>query len=96
MFDQTSRYNDCDNVVFSDNSGRTINYKKRRFVPIIKNMTVLQTYLVTSSDRLDLIAAKTLGDPEQFWKICDLNNIMYPPELETVGKMLSIGFLTKS
>ncbi len=26
---------------------------------------------VQPEDRMDLVAARTLGDPEQFWRICD-------------------------
>ena len=32
-------------------------------------------------DRLDNIAARYLGDPEQFWRICDANGAMRPDEL---------------
>jgi hypothetical protein len=27
------------------------------------------------------LTARALGDPEQFWRICDANNAMYPPDL---------------
>ncbi len=36
---------------------------------------------VNDGDRLDLITAKTLGDPEQFWRVCDANNAMNPFDL---------------
>jgi hypothetical protein len=37
------------------------------------------------------IAAQYLGDPEQFWRICDGNRAMRPDELtETIGRRLRI------
>jgi nucleoid-associated protein YgaU len=36
---------------------------------------------VSAGDRLDRIAAKIGGDPEQYWRICDANNVMHPLEL---------------
>jgi hypothetical protein len=42
-------------------------------------------------DRLDLIAAKYLGDPLMFWLICDANGAIRPDELtETPGTVLNI------
>ena len=46
---------------------------------------------MTEGERLDNIAAQYLGDPEQFWRICDANGAMRPDELtETVGRRLRI------
>ena len=41
-------------------------------------------------DRLDNITAEYLGDPEQFWRICDANATLHPAELEEVGRRLRI------
>jgi nucleoid-associated protein YgaU len=38
---------------------------------------------VKQSDRLDLIAARTLGDPLLFWRIADANDAMNPFDLLT-------------
>jgi hypothetical protein len=47
--------------------------------------------VVFQGDRLDNIAALYLGDPEQFWRICDANAAMRPNELtETIGRRLRI------
>jgi hypothetical protein len=32
-------------------------------------------------ERLDNITARDLGDPEQFWRLCDANNAMHPDGL---------------
>jgi hypothetical protein len=42
-------------------------------------------------DRLDNLTAKYLGDPEQFWRLCDANNALQPEELtDTVGRRVRI------
>jgi hypothetical protein len=46
---------------------------------------------VVQDDRLDNITARYLGDPEQFWRVCDANNAMHPRELtEEIGRRLRI------
>lgn len=47
----------------------------------------------TQGDRLDNITARYLGDPEQFWLICDANNTMRPDDLTSeseIGRRLPI------
>jgi hypothetical protein len=44
-------------------------------------MILLQELKVNDGDRLDTISARVVGDPEQFWRICDANDIMHPLEL---------------
>ena len=41
----------------------------------------LVEHLVGQSDRLDNITALYLGDPTQFWRICDANLALNPDEL---------------
>ncbi|RPI88962.1 MAG: LysM domain-containing protein, partial [Planctomycetaceae bacterium] len=38
-------------------------------------------HLVTEGDRLDNITARYLGDPTQFWRVCDANLVLLPDEL---------------
>ena len=46
---------------------------------------------MTQGDRLDNITAQYLGDPEQFWRICDANNVLAPNELtDTLGRIIRI------
>ena len=80
MFDQSSRYANCENA-FMTIGDRKIMYKKRRFLPQTKDMNVIRQFKVVAGDRLDNISARVLGDPLQFWRICDANNVMNPLEL---------------
>jgi hypothetical protein len=66
-------------------------YLRRRFLPRGDEMPLLAEVTVVEGDRLDVITARTLGDPEQFWRICDANNAMSPFELTTqAGRMLRV------
>ena len=64
----------------------TLSGQKEEFLPQGDEMPVLQEVALVAGDRLDLIASRTLGDPEQYWLICDANNAMYPPDLIDLEK----------
>jgi hypothetical protein len=66
-------------------------YLRRRFVPPPERFALLQFHEVEQADRLDNLAAHYVGDPEQYWRVCDANGAMRPNELvETVGRELRI------
>ena len=91
MFEPTSRYYSLDTGEFKTPDGRVIAYKRRRFLPDGGKMQTLVEVVVTQGDRLDLITARTLGDPEQFWRVCDANNAMYPRDLtEEPGRRVRV------
>ena len=91
MFSPTSRYYSVATAQLETATSRTIVYLRRRFVPPSERFALLQEHTVTEGDRLDNLAAQYLGDPEQFWRICDANSAMRPEELtETVGRRLRI------
>jgi hypothetical protein len=52
------------------------------------------THVVADGERLDLIAARFLGDPEQFWRLCDANRTLRPEDLEVAGQSLLIPLVT--
>ena len=81
MFETTSRYYSLETATFATPDGRILAYKRRRFLPQGDRMPLLVEVTVAQADRLDLITARTLGDPEQFWRLCDANNAMNPPDL---------------
>jgi hypothetical protein len=81
MFEHTSRYYNIETSTFTTLEGRTIAYKRRRFLPQGNDLPILVEVAVTQGDRLELITARTLGDPEQFWRIADANNAMDPFDL---------------
>ena len=87
----TSRYSAVKTATFVTADGRAIVYLRRRFVPPPERFVTLQEHRVAEGERLDHITAKYLGDPEQFWWLCDANNVMRPDELtEDVGQVIRI------
>ncbi|NEP18556.1 MAG: hypothetical protein F6J97_16915, partial [Leptolyngbya sp. SIO4C1] len=63
----------------------------RRFLPNGQDLPLLGEVTITAEDRLDLITANALGDPEQFWQVCDANNAMNPTALTAdIGQRLRI------
>ncbi len=78
MFDKTSRYAVLEDAVYEMPDGHHITYKRRRFLPQGEVLPLLVEATVAPADRLDLITARLLGDPQQFWQICDANNAMNP------------------
>ncbi len=97
MFDPQSRYYRIDQVtlqtVSADGTARQIKYARRRFIVTPSNLATLVEYPVTADDRLDNVTARFIGDPTQFWRICDGNDAMRPTDLtDTVGRVLRIGF----
>ena len=71
--------------------GETVVYVRRRFLPQPEAFAVIAEHTVSQGERLDHIAARYLGDPELFWRLCDANRAMRPAELtETLGRRLVI------
>jgi hypothetical protein len=94
MFEPTSRYYDIETVkmtVGDDGGSRVISYKRRRIIPSGETMTTLVEHTVVEGDRLDNLAARYVGDPEQFWRICDANDVLRPEDLtEEIGWIIKI------
>lgn len=94
MFEATSRYATIEEAAMelaqTDGSTRTTRYKRRRFLPAPGSMTPLTEHVVSGADRLDLVAARYVGDPAAFWRLCDAHEILRPEELEQVGRVVVV------
>lgn len=91
MFEPTSRHYALETATITTPDDRVITYKRRRFLPRGEAMPLLLEVTVTEGDRLDLITARTLGDSEQFWRLCDANNAMNPFDLtDEPGRVLRV------
>jgi len=91
LFPPTSRYYGIEIDSMETTEEKNVVYLKRRFIPQPERFELIREYGVTEGDRPDNIAARHLGDPEQFWRIADANNVMRPEELtEEVGRKLRI------
>ena len=91
MFDYNSRYISLESATYETKEGRRIAYKRRRFLPQGKDMQLLVELTFKEGDRLDVITARVLGDPEQYWRIADANDVMSPDELtDELGRPIRI------
>ena len=90
LFAPNSRYFNIEQAKLVVGS-KTIAYIRRRFVPLPEQLAQVQSHTTTQGERLDLIAARYLGDPELFWRLCDANRALNPEELTArVGRVLRI------
>jgi hypothetical protein len=95
MFDPTSRYYNIEvatlKAIDRDGVRREVRYVKRRFIPPRDGATTMVEHTVMQGDRLDNITARYLGDPTQFWRVCDANNVLEPNALtDSVGNAIAI------
>jgi hypothetical protein len=89
-FPPTSRYHGLEVATFTQPDGTAVAYVRRRFIAAPENYALLEEHRVGEGERLDLIAAARLGDPEQFWRLCDANATLDPAELEVPGTVVRI------
>jgi hypothetical protein len=94
MFDPTSRYYGLETATLSatdpDGLPRTIAYVRRRFVPQPADATRIVEHTFAAGERLDRVTARYLGEPTQFWQVCDANLVLRPEELEEVGRTVHV------
>jgi hypothetical protein len=87
----TSRYFSVGTEHWQAADGREVVYFKRRFAPAGMSLPLLAIHIVTQGERLDNVTARYLGDPEQFWRLCDANDAMQPDSLVArIGRRLRI------
>jgi hypothetical protein len=91
LFPPTSRYHGIAAAQLILPDGTVIAFLRRRFVPPPENFALLFEHVVAAGDRLDNLAAQHLGDPLQYWRICDANGAIRPDDLTAeVGRRLRI------
>ena len=91
MFNYTSRYFSLKTAKYTTPDGREVVYITRRFLPQGSTKPLLVEVAVSEGDRLDLITARTLGDPEHFWRVADANDAMNPFDLTAEpGRVLRV------
>jgi hypothetical protein len=84
MFDYTSRYATIETATLALNDGDTVTYVRRRLLPPLDTLQIIAEVTVNDPDRLDLITVRTVGAPEQFWRIADANVAMNPFDLTAI------------
>jgi hypothetical protein len=85
-----SRYAEVGTAVLQAPDGREIVHLRRRFLPPPERLATAGWETVRDGDRVDLVAARALGDPTAFWRLCDANLAFDPAELETPGRVVRV------
>jgi hypothetical protein len=90
-YDEFSRYRGLALLAATDAGGRPVLCVSRRFLPQPASLAQVGTVTVDVADRLDLIAARQLGDPRWWWRIADANGAVDPADLTAQpGTVLSL------
>ncbi len=94
MFSRGSRYEPIGTSTVmqrqADGTVREVRFVHRRFLPELDQHLLVAQHAVASGERLDLLAARYLGDPTQYWRLCDANGVIHPGELEVLGRVIDI------
>jgi hypothetical protein len=91
LFEPASRYYEIEEAMVRLPDGRVATYKRRRRIPPPASFQTLAVVKVSQGDRLDVITARLLGDPEQFWRVCDANADLDPFQLTAeIGRALRV------
>jgi hypothetical protein len=88
MYAHGSRYEQVEQAVYVDGDGRQIPYTLLRAFPA--GTASVRVHEVADQERLDLIAYRYYGDPEQFWRLCDGNATLRPDDLEVPGRRIRV------
>ncbi len=83
MFDRASRYASIPVATYQSEERGVILYVRRRMLPPLTSGTSVKHMKVAVGQRLDTIAASVVGDPTQFWRITDVNDVLNPFDLLT-------------
>lgn len=89
-FPPESRYAGLPTKILVEADGRTITYVTRRFTPAPEAFATQAYRTTTEGERLDHIAADTIGNAEGFWQLCDANRAIFAEELEEPGTELRL------
>lgn len=92
MNDPTSRYHDLPTAMLRRADGSELAYLTLRVIP--PQAPGPASHVVTrQGERLDALAGRTVGDPLQFWRLCDANAVLDPLELVgPSGRILRLPF----
>jgi hypothetical protein len=77
-FFKGSRYEKVGEVEATDARGRTVRYKRTRF---IADPPVRDVHLARAGERLDRLAFAAFSDVERWWLIADANEAIWPGDV---------------
>lgn len=80
-YPRDSRYYGTEIGVYTLPDGTAVRYAKRRILPALPDPEDVRGHIVSAGERPDLLGQAYFGDPEQWWRVADLNPVLDPREL---------------
>jgi hypothetical protein len=84
------RYDGVARATITMADGRQVAYLRRRLLPQPAALGPVRLYVTGQADRVELIAARELGDPLRSWLLADANAVMRPSELSEPGRTVRV------
>jgi hypothetical protein len=82
MIARESRYAATSTSVHEAPDGTQVLYLQRRFLPQPDDVPTARIYSAKNREaRLDTIAAAVIGEPQAYWRVCDVNGALNPFDL---------------
>ena len=81
MIAADSRYASAPQLTYTSADGQQVIYVAPRMLPMPESYAPVVLHRVTDSDRIDLLAWKSLGNPTLSWRVADANRNMHPGAL---------------
>lgn len=91
-FEPGSRYHGVALALLAQPGGEPpLPYVQRRFIPQLRDIAIAGRISISSRDRPDLVAQRTLADPLAYWRVADANGVTDPFELtDSPGQRIAI------
>jgi hypothetical protein len=90
-FPPNSRYAGVEITTFTTRAGEEIPHLRRRFIAPEERFQTVAVHGVVEGERPDTVAARFLGDAEQWWRLADANGVARPEELtDTPGRRVRV------
>lgn len=96
-FDEHSRYLKVEMALLPPPGAtqRPLPYLRRRFIAQPGDIALAAWVTIGASDRPDLLAARTLGEPLAWWRLADANGVDDPNALtDTPGARVAVPVIT--
>jgi len=91
MNDPDGRYARLQTRTLPGADGKPVRYLERRFLPEPDTLTVIARVATEPGDRLDLFAARVMGEGDQWWRVADAHRLIHPETLEEPsGRRLTV------
>lgn len=72
-----------------------VTYVGRRFIPTADTVPSIGSITVRAADRPDHLSSAAYGDPLQYWRIADANEVQTVDQLtEEIGRRVDVGQVT--